>query len=391
MKKAISLVLTMLMVLSFAACNNGGGDTKSSTDSKTESTASTESKADDTKSETPAEGTYEIALVTDVGNIDDKSFNQGTWEGVKAYAEDAKVTYNYYRPTEDSTTARVETIKTAIDKGAKVVVMPGYLFGGAIVAVQEQYPDVMFLGIDVSEGDLADEAGNAVKAQSNVALINYQEEQAGYLAGFAAVKNGFKKLAFLGGMEIPAVQRYGYGFVQGADAAAKEMNIADQVSMKYWYCGGFAPTDDIKTKVSGWYTEGTEVVFSCGGGIYLSATAAAETAGAKVIGVDVDQSAESATIVTSAMKELSESVKVALTDLYANGGKWDDTYAGKAKVLGAADNCVGLPTAADSWRLANYSVEDYNALFADVSSGKIAVSNAIDAAPAVAIAVDYLN
>jgi len=137
--------------------------------------------------------------------------------------------------------------------------------------------------------------------------ILYREEQAGYLAGYAAVMDGYTKLGFLGGMAVPAVVRYGYGYVQGADAAAQKLGLAPgSVEIKYWYSGVFAPNDDIKTKMSGWYTEGTEVVFACGGGIYLSATAAADAAGGKVIGVDVDQSAESPTIITSAMKDLTE-------------------------------------------------------------------------------------
>jgi len=167
--------------------------------------------------------------------------------------------------------------------------------------------------------------------------ILYREEQAGYLAGYAAVMDGYTKLGFLGGMAVPAVVRYGYGYVQGADAAAQKLGLAPgSVEIKYWYSGVFAPNDDIKTKMSGWYTEGTEVVFACGGGIYLSATAAADAAGGKVIGVDVDQSAESPTIITSAMKDLTESVKLALGSLYANKGTWDAEHAGKTAVLGAA-------------------------------------------------------
>ncbi len=329
---------------------------------------------------------YEIALVTDVGNIDDKSFNQGAWEGVEKYAKDNDKTYNYYRPSEDTTEARVETIKSAIDKGAKAVVCPGYLFEDAIYDVQSQYPEVMFLLLD-GEPHTADYS--VYETKSNTHCILYQEEQAGYFAGYAAVKDGYKQLGFLGGMEVPAVIRFGYGFVQGANAAAEELGITDQVSIKYWYSGSFAPSDDIKTKMSGWYTDGTEVIFACGGGIYLSATAAAEAAGKKVIGVDVDQAAESQTIITSAMKGLTNSVVLALTDLYNNDGKWPADLAGKTAVLGAKDNCVGLPTAKDSWRFNSYTVADYEALFAKVQAGQVAVSNATDAAPAVAIAVDY--
>ena len=333
--------------------------------------------------------TYEIALVTDVGNIDDKSFNQGTWEGVVAYAKANKVTYNYYRPSEDSTEARVETMKTAIATGAKVVVCPGYLFEEAVYQVQDEYPEVQFLLID---GEPHNADYSDYKTASNVHCILYQEEQAGYFAGYAAVKEGYTKLGFLGGMDVPAVIRYGYGYLQGANAAAKEMKVEKDVTVKYWYAGGFAPTDEIKTKMEAWYADGTEVVFSCGGGIYLSAVAAAEAAGTKVIGVDVDQSAESETIITSAMKELKNSVVLSLEQLYATENHtWPATLAGKTSTLGAADNCTGLPTATNSWRLTKFSVTEYEKLFEAVKAGTVTISNKTDVRPDVAITVDYQN
>ena len=279
-------------------------------------------------------------------------------------------------------------MKAAIEKGAKVVVCPGYLFEDAIYDMQTAYPDTMFLLLD-GEPHTADYS--TYETTANTHCILYQEEQAGYFAGYAAVMDGYTKLGFLGGMAVPAVVRYGYGFVQGANAAAAELGNAADIELKYWYCDSFAPSDDIMTKMSGWYTEGTEIIFSCGGGIYLSCVAAAEAAGAKVIGVDVDQSAESELIVTSAMKALSNSVQIALTELYANGGTWGAAEAGITAVLGAADDCVGLPTAEGSWRFNSFTVDQYNTMFEAVKTGATAISNATDVAPTVDIAVDYQN
>ncbi len=372
MKKFFAIMLAAIMVLAaFAGCT----------------------KPEPNKpEEKPDEGNkvaMKVALVTDVGNIDDKSFNQGAWEGVVKFCEEKGLKqgegYNYYRPSEDSTEARVETIKNAINDGANMVVCPGYLFEEALYTVQVDHPETMFMLLD---GEPHDKDYN-YKTEANVHNILYQEEQAGYLAGYAAVKDGYKKLGFLGGMAVPAVIRYGYGFVQGANAAAEEMGIAGEVSVKYWYAGGFAPTDDIKVKMAGWYSDGTEIVFSCGGGIYLSAVAAAEAAGAKVIGVDVDQSAESECIVTSAMKGLTNSVVIALQNAWDNNGKWSADYAGKTTVLGAKDDCVGLPTAEGSWRLSTFTVDQYNELFAKVKDGTITISNDTENAPAVTITVDY--
>lgn len=366
MKKLLALVLAGVMVFGVAACSSSKEDT---TDETTTTTT---------------EG-YEIALVTDVGNIDDKSFNQGTWEGVVEFAETNGKTYAYYRPSEDSTEARLESIAAAIDKGAKVVVCPGYLFEDAIYEAQTLYPEVQFLLLD-GEPHTADYS--VYETTANTHNILYQEEQAGYLAGYAAVMDGYRELGFCGGMAVPAVTRYGYGFVQGADAAATE--LGETVNIKYWYSGAFAPSDDTLNKMASWYTEGTEVVFACGGGLYLSVVAAAEAAGAKVIGVDVDQYAESDLIITSAMKELANSTILSLEALYANDLVWPEGYAGTTATLGAADGCVGLPTAETSWRLENYTVEQYEAMFAEMVNGNITVSNAIDAAPAVTSAtVDY--
>ncbi|MDR0839840.1 MAG: BMP family ABC transporter substrate-binding protein [Christensenellaceae bacterium] len=377
MKRLLAILLAAMFALSMVAC--GAPATQPAPAAPAEPGA-----VEPPAAQPSTDGTYEIALVTDVGNIDDKSFNQGAWEGVVAYAEANGKTYNYYRPSEDSDEARIETIRTAIDKGAKVVVCPGYLFATAIATLQGDYADVSFLGLDLGLGDIPEPT-------ANTALITYQEEQAGYFAGYAAIKEGFTKLGFLGGMAVPAVVRFGYGFVQGANDAAKELDIVGDVSLKYWYSDSFAPTDDIKTKMSGWFTEGTEVVFACGGGIYLSAIAAAEEAGAKIIGVDRDQADDAELIITSAFKSLAPSVQMALEALYGNGGVWPAQYGGIETKLGAKEECVGLPTADTSWRLANYTVAEYQELYAKVQSGEVTVSASIDTTPIVDIAVAYQN
>jgi len=390
MKKILALLLALCMIFALAACGEAKTEEPKAEDTTPAEEAAPAEEATEETAEETTEVAMNVALVTDVGNIDDKSFNQGAWEGVVAFCEAKGLKqgegYDYYRPSEDSTEARVETINTAIKNGANVVVCPGYLFEDAIFTVQNDNPDVMFLLLD-GEPHSADYA--TYETAANTHNILYQEEQAGFFAGYAAVKDGYKNLGFLGGMAVPAVVRYGYGFVQGANAAAEEMGIADEVSVKYWYCGGFAPTDDIQIKMAGWFTDGTEIVFACGGGIYLSAVAAATAADGKVIGVDVDQSAESECIVTSAMKGLSNSVVLALEDLWNNNGKWSEAYAGQTAVLGVADDCVGLPTAEGSWRLNTFTVDEYTALFEQVKNGEITISNDTTVEPTVAIAVDY--
>ena len=382
MKKVVTFLLILAMMLSVVACAPAAAPAATEPEA-TEAPAAEATEAPAAEA-TEAPVAINIAMVTDVGNIDDKSFNEFTWKGCSDWATENGMVANYYRPSEDSDEARIETIKTAIDKGANVIVCPGYLFGATYQQLPQQYPDVMFLGIDLGTGDVPE-------PQANTALITYQEEQSGFLAGYAAVMDGYTKLAFLGGIDVPAVVRYGFGFVQGADVAAAELGNTADVSIKYWYSGTFGPNDEIKTKTAGWYTEGTQIIFAAGGGIVYSAITSADEANGKLIGVDVDQANISERVVTSAKKELENSVKLALSDLLANGGKWSEAYAGVENKLGAAQDCVGLPTDAASFRFSTFTLDQYNALYEKVKGGEYTIASAIDVQPTVTIAVDYQN
>ena len=364
MKKFLAMVLTAAMAFSLVAC---GGSSNASSAASEGSTSG--SKTD-------------VAFVTDVGNIDDQSFNQYTWQGVKDFCAANNLNANYYRPTEDSDSARLEQMDNAVNDGAKAIVVAGYLFEGSIAEAQTKYPDIQFVVLDVSS------LGKA-ETGKNVALITYREEQAGYLAGYAAVYDGYKKLGFLGGMAVPAVIRYGYGFVQGAEAAAKEIGATD-VSINYWYSGDFKATDEVKTKMDSWYSAGTEVVFACGGPVCTSCDAAAKANGGKMIGVDVDQSGQFDTVITSAMKALANSVNLALTDSMNNGWKFTEAYAGKETVLGAAEDCVGLPM--ETSKFTKFTQEQYDTLYKSIVDGSLVIDASFDADvhPEVsAITVDY--
>ena len=377
------MILAASMVVSLVGC---GAAADSSAPAASEAAAdggAGDTSAADTAADTSSSGsTTDVAFVTDVGNIDDGSFNQYTWAGVQQFCADNGLNANYYKPSEDSDAARLEQMDNAIKDGAKVVVMAGYLFAASLGEAQAKHPDTSFLALDVSTGDLE-------APEKNTALITYKEEQAGYLAGYAAVTDGYKELGFLGGMAVPAVVRYGYGFVQGAEQAAKDAGVSD-VHIKYWYSGSFVATDDIKAKMDSWYSEGTEVVFACGGSICNSCLAAAQANNGKMIGVDVDQSNLDPCVITSAMKALSNSVILALTDAKENNWKFSDKYAGKETTLGAAEDCVGLPM--DSSVFSSFTQEQYDKLFASLQDGSLVVDNSFDTAvtPAVSsISVDY--
>ena len=377
MKKFLALMLALVMALSLVACG----------EQKQPDVQEPADTGDNT------EVTYKVAMITDYGDITDQSFNQTTYEACKAFAEANGVDFQYFKPAGDNTADRVAMIESAIDQGYNVIVMPGYAFGAAIAETAPNFSDVKFIALDVSAGDL----GEGFVVPANLYCAVYQEELCGYMAGYAAVKLGYKNLGFLGGMAVPAVQRYGYGFVQGVNAAAAELKLTD-VKVNYVYGGQFFGDADITAKMDTWYAGGTQVVFACGGGIYTSAVdAAKKVEGAKVIGVDVDQAgvianyaagegADQATIdgykaltVTSAMKGLYPATYDTLTDVIINGN-WAN-YAGKIATLGlvSADdptlNYVQIPMDSTQWADGAFTQDDYKALVKAMFDGTLTVSN----------------
>ena len=379
MKKFLTLLLILSMVFTFAACGGGnddGGDAES----------------------------YAVAMITDYGDITDESFNQTTYEACKEFCEANDIQFNYFKPAGDNTADRVAMVDQAVGEGYNVIVMPGYAFGGTIVEAAPNYPDVKFIALDVAEGDILEAA--VTKAgetydynpsnwnledyfdMSNVYCVVYQEEIAGYMAGYAAVKLGYEKLGFLGGMAVPAVVRYGQGFVQGCDAAAAEMD--KDVEINYVYGGQFFGNADITAVMDTWYQGGTEVVFAAGGSIYTSACEAAVKVEGKVIGVDVDQAPiidaayGDGITVTSAMKGLYPSTYNALEDIILNGN-WAN-YVGQIANLGIIsdnpeENYVQI---APSTQFADgaFTEDDYKAIVAKLNSGEITVDNNIAEMPA---------
>ena len=402
MKKILALLLVALMVVGmFAACSDSKPSTTKPADSKPSTTA--------------PKANYKVAMITDYGDITDQSFNQTTWEACVKFGEDNKIPVKYYKPASNDTAGRVASVELAVAEGYNVIVMPGYAFGGTIAEITAEYPEVKFIALDVAKGDLL-EGGVALKGESydynpdnweltdyvymdNVYCAIYQEELCGYMAGYAAVKLGYTKLGFLGGMAVPAVIRYGYGFVQGVDAAAKELNI--NVDLKYVYGNQFFGDADITAYMDTWYSNGTEIVFACGGGIYTSAAEAAKKVGGKVIGVDVDQAAiidgafgEGMTV-TSAMKGLAPTTIDTLTDVIINGN-WEK-YVGKIDNLGLVSgdepskNYVQI-AGTTQYAEGKFTEADYKALVKGMFDGTIKVSHDIAKEPTVTnVTVEYLG
>lgn len=383
-KKLIAVLLAGAMTLSLLACGGGNDEGKEA-----------------------ANGEMQIAMITDSGDITDQSFNQTTYENCTKWSEENGVEFNYYKPESDSDEARNASVDQAVADGANVIVMPGYMFAATVVEQSYMYPDVKFIALDVSANDICEEGvGEGYDYipenwdvteyynTDNVYCCTYQEEVSGYMAGYAAVKLGYTKLGFLGGMSVPAVTRFGYGYIQGADAAARELGIEDTVTIEY-VCGGqFYGDADITAYMDTWYgSKGVEIVFACGGGIYTSAAEAAVKAGGKVIGVDSDQSGiideyEEGLTVTSAMKGLAATVQTVLTEIKA--GNWDN-YAGKIDNLGLVsenpeENYVQLPLETTQWA-DGFTKEDYLALVSAIYNGEVEISNDTTTMPETAIVV----
>ena len=389
MKKILAMLLAVVMVLSLAACTSGNPDptqtaseppasqpgTEESTEPSQAPTEEPPAPAGDNPDDiadtmTSSDNKYQVAFITDVGQLKDKSFNQGTFDGVKLYAAANGKSYKYYQPANgDAATDddRYDAMKAAVEGGAEVIVCAGFMQEAALKKAAAEFPDVPFIFIDGYPIGL-----------DNVAGISFQEEQSGYLAGYAVVKEGFEKLGFTGGGggTNPACCRFGYGFVQGANDAAKELGKTVDMNYSWQYGASFQASPELQTMMNGWYSNGTEIVFACGGSMFNSVAAAAAANDGLVVGVDVDQSAQSETVVrsvvTSAMKGLASSVQWAVAKVY------DGTFSeigGKGTSLGAKDDAVGLPTA--TWSLENYTIEEYEAQLADMASGKLVVDSMV--------------
>ena len=391
MKKIISVLLVLAMMLSLAAC---GG--------KAEAPAADAGAV----AEAPAEADYKVAMISDYAGINDQSFNQTTWEACLQFGEATGTEVKYYKPVTNDTAGRVASAELAIADGYNVIVMPGYAFAGSVAELSGNYPETKFIALDMAAGDLL-EAGVSLKGETydynpdnwnltdyvymdNVYCAIYQEELSGYMAGYAAVKLGYTKLGFLGGMAVPAVMRFGYGYVQGADAAAAELGTS--VEIKYAYGNQFYGDADLTAVMDTWYANGTEAVFACGGSIWSSAAESAKKYGGKIIGVDTDQSGlidstyGDGMTLTSAMKGLAPTTVDTLTDVVMNGN-WAN-YAGKIETLGLVSqdpdaNYVQIPSASTQFEDGKFSAEDYAALVAGMLDGSIVVSNDVSAEPVV--------
>ncbi|WP_020004926.1 BMP family lipoprotein [Brachyspira innocens] len=337
------------------------------------------------KNNTP--NSFEIAVLIDLGSVDDKSFNQGSWEGVKDYAQTYGITHKYYKVPDKDIDSYLNTIELAVKGGAKLIVTPGYQFEPAIYRAQDIYTNVNFILID---GEPQDGTYTDYRTETNTIAILYAEEEAGFLAGYAIVKEGYTNLGVIGGVAHPAVVRFGYGFIQGADYAANELELEKgDINIKYTYVGNYDTTPENQTLAASWYKSGTQVIFAPAGGAAYSVMSAAENNNGLVIGVDVDQSFESPTVITSAMKMIRESVYNAVASYY------NKTFdGGKTMILDARVNGIGLPMTTSKFNV--FTKDNYDYIYKLLVNKNIKVLKDTDAKsvndlPLKIVNVDYIK
>lgn len=332
-RMAISVITAAVLILTMASCGQ-----------------KRDSRAD-------SDMTCEVAMIAEDGSTDDTSFTQTAWKSVEGFADENGITAKLYRTDDASAEEYLSAVEKAADDGAGMIVTAGSGFAPAVYSAQSDYPDTDFLLID---GVPHDDSGSYVSAGNTVSVI-FAEEEAGYMAGYAAVMDGYTKLGFIGGEALPEIKRYGYGFVQGAAAAASEKET--RVELDYRYAGASEESDEVRKLAADWYGSGTEVIFACGGSVSLSVIKAAEKKDGKVIGADFDQSELSETVITSACKD-TDSAVIRVLRSYEDG-----TFKGGTAFNYAARN-NGVSLEMKNSRFRTFSEADYDKLFSRLKNEK---------------------
>ena len=312
-------------------------------------------------------GSAEIAMLVDIGDVDDKSFKEGIFDAVSKFAGEKGKTYNYYIPEEKSDYSVIRSIEDAINYGAKVIVAPGYWFKKPVDVVQNKYKDVKFIITDTTP--YCEDIKTYMIGEHTFAFL-FSEQEAGYLAGYAMVMEGFKNIGFMGGIKSPSVENFGYGYIQGINDAAKKKGLGKKsIKLKYTYLGSFEESAEHEYTASSWFAGDTQVIFACAGQAGLSVIKAAEKYKDRyVVGVDVDQSSQSDRVITSAIKDAKRAVYEELKKIY--DGDFD---GGKYAKYGVKEGYIYLEM--EKARFKNFSKKQYDELVNEISVGKIELKN----------------
>lgn len=349
----------------------------------------------DTESPKTETTTIKVGMVTDAGTIDDKSFNQGTWEGVTRYSTDhPEVKSQYLQPKDATTESFLEAIDNLVLSGNELIITPGFSFEEAIGKAQSLYPDVKFVLIDGQPLVGKDESGNPrYEIGENTVSIAFSEQEAGFLAGVAsALQSQTGKVGFLGGVEVPAVQKLGRGFVAGVAYANAHLGTTTEVS-DYLYQGTFTDVDAGKAIAGGMFDKGIDIIFAAAGGVGVGAINEAKSRAENgddvyMVGVDVDQYDEGllsdgrSVMLTSAMKYLANAAYQQI-DAFVN-----ETFkGGTSHLMNATSNGVGLPE--ENPNLTEETMTQVQEVFQLIQSGDLVVPQSVEDLDAFLTEMNY--
>lgn len=385
-KKVLSVILCGAMAVSLCACNTqDAGDT---TSLALQDDANYVLQVEENEETALDGGGATIALAVDSDGVE-TGMNAMLWLGVQQFCTTFNFSAQLFEAEGEGIEANEEVLRKAAESGAELIVCAGQDMEVPLYELQNNYPTISYLMID---GEPHSEDYASYSTASNTHCVLFSEEQAGYLAGYAAVADGYTSLGFLGADMLPGIVRYGTGFLQGAQAAAEQNGV--EVYLKIWYSGQYDASEEITARMSGWYSDGTQLIFACGGALAQSCVDAAQESGGHVIAADWNQNTLGSQVVGSAVKRYSTVVQNQLYGFYSDGVGWNNDQAGQTERVGVSTGALGLATA--QWNFMDFSQEEYERLYSGLISGSVKVERYSDPNPSNLpqtpnVACDYQN
>ena len=317
-KKMLAVLLAGAMVASLTAC--GGSNSADTADTTKTEESGDSAEAADTKDASE----FKVGLITDVGGVNDGSFNQSSWEGLERAGEELGVTVNYLESATDADYA--PNMETFIDEDYDLIISVGYMLADATRAAAEANPDTKFAIIDDSSIDL-----------DNVTSLIFHAEQASYLVGYVAgLTTKTNNIGFVVGMTNETMNQFGYGYCAGA------IDANPDITVQQMNANSFADSATGKSMANAEITNGADIVFQAAGATGLGVIEACQEAGVYAIGVDSDQSSIAPdTVLTSAMKRVDNAVYEAVQELI------DGTLEGGVKSFDLAAGGVDIAPSQD--------------------------------------------
>lgn len=368
LRRVLALLLGLAFLLSLCGCAQDDAALSGQTDATLTDDSAFELHPEDV--DTPLDGGGAIVALAVGPSGTESGAGAMVWKGIETFCGNFNYTSQQFVAQGDDVNAAADALRSASESGARLVVCYGGEMAAALYTVQDSYPDVSYLCLD---DEPHSEDYTNYRSGSNVHCVLFEEEQAGFLAGYAAVREGNTSMAFLGGEPLPGVVRYATGFVQGAEAAAEDLGI--QGYIRIWYSSLNESNDDVTNHVKGWYDEGFQLVMTAGGDLLESCIEAARQSQRQVIGSDWDQTGLDECVVTSAVKCFNGVVQEQLYDFFTTGG-WNQTRAGATERIGATEGAVELPL--QNWRFENFSISEYQDIYQKLATGAVKVERFSD-------------